>query len=394
MIGVPSLLPRFRFVNPHRLDSREISQTGCNDVYLLGEVGQECRWKDVLHHELNFGTANLAHIMFSRDLPPNISTSNVTLHFQAIQLESTTHHDTRKYPTTNQLLFHIMLRDLSTMSSTTTTTTTTTKSDLSINSTLTLPHSSIRIPQLGFGVYLSAPAVCKNSCLEALKAGYRHIDTAQYYDNEAEVGKAIVESGIPREEIFVTTKILFAKGSVEASLEGMRESVAKIDPGEGYVDLFLIHSPNFGAQKTREMWGALEMLKGEGKCRAIGVSNFGVGQIEEVHGYAKEKVEVNQIEVRRFFSLIFHSLPSPPLPCTSLLLVFSFSKSPGLLDLSDMGNGDSYIPGANNVKSSLTANKTTSSSKPIPPSCGTKKRVIPHLSLLRENMGKVLRRCL
>ncbi|QDS70044.1 hypothetical protein FKW77_004047 [Venturia effusa] len=177
-------------------------------------------------------------------------------------------------------------------------------SKLSINSTLTLPHSKIQIPQLGFGVYLSSPDVCTKSCLEALKAGYRHIDTAQYYDNESEVGKAILESGIPREQIFVTTKILFARGSVESSLEGLRESVAKIDPGEegeggrkGYVDLVLIHSPNFGGEKTREMWEALEGLKGEGAARSIGVSNFGRAQIEEVGVYAREVVEVNQIEL-------------------------------------------------------------------------------------------------
>lgn len=186
--------------------------------------------------------------------------------------------------------------------------TATTKTKLSIQSTLPLPHSSIQIPQLGFGVYLSAPEVCKTSCLEALKAGYRHIDTAQYYENEAEVGKAIRESGIPRSEIFVTTKILFAKGSVESSLEGLRESVGKIDGGgeegrKGYVDLFLIHSPNFGSEKTREMWVALERLREEGGARAIGVSNFGRGQIEEVRGYARAKVEVNQIEVRSLLLL-------------------------------------------------------------------------------------------
>lgn len=195
--------------------------------------------------------------------------------------------------------------------------TTTTKPKLSFNSSLPLPHSSTQIPQLGFGVYLSTPDVCTNSCLEALKAGYRHIDTAQYYDNEAEVGKAIRDSGIPRGEIFVTTKILFARGSVEETLRACWESVAKIDAGEeggkegvieegsgsgtvgrkGYVDLFLIHSPNFGAEKTKEMWMALEILKKEGGTRAIGVSNFGRGQIEEVWGYAREGVSVNQIEV-------------------------------------------------------------------------------------------------
>jgi len=174
-------------------------------------------------------------------------------------------------------------------------------SKLSITTTIPLPNSKVEIPQLGFGVYLSPPDVCTKSCLTALKAGYRHIDTAQYYDNESEVGLAIQQSGVKREEIFVTTKILFAKGSVEESYRACLESVGKIDPGEGgrqgYVDLFLIHSPNAGKEARKEMWLALEKLLEKGRTRAIGVSNFGISQIEELRGYGKGSVCVNQIEV-------------------------------------------------------------------------------------------------
>jgi diketogulonate reductase-like aldo/keto reductase len=171
---------------------------------------------------------------------------------------------------------------------------------LSISSILTLPNSTIRIPQLGFGVYLSPASVCTKSCLSALEAGYRHIDTAQYYANEAEVGTAIRDSGLPRSEVFVTTKILSAEGSVEKSYEKCVESVKKIDSGkEGYVDLFLIHSPNPGREARRELWLALEKLLEEGRTRAIGVSNFGIAHIEELKSYGKTwPPHVNQIEVR------------------------------------------------------------------------------------------------
>jgi diketogulonate reductase-like aldo/keto reductase len=184
-------------------------------------------------------------------------------------------------------------------------------SKLTINTTLPLPNSKVEIPQLGFGVYLSPPNVCTKSCLTALEAGYRHIDTAQYYDNESEVGFAIQQSGIPREEIFVTTKILFAKGSVEESHRACLESVGKIDAGEGvrqgYVDLFLIHSPNAGKEARKEMWLALEKLLEEGRTRAIGVSNFGVAAIEELRSYGRVWPPlVNQIEVSLCFGFCFH----------------------------------------------------------------------------------------
>jgi diketogulonate reductase-like aldo/keto reductase len=163
----------------------------------------------------------------------------------------------------------------------------------------TLPLSnSVEIPQLGFGVYLSPPEVCVNSCLTALEAGYRHIDTAQYYGNEAEVGKAVQQSNVERKDVFLTTKILEAAGSVDLSYAKCVESIKKLDPESGYVDLFLIHSPNPGAAKRKEMWQALERLYEEGKAKSIGVSNFGIKHIDGLKEFAKVwPPHVNQIEL-------------------------------------------------------------------------------------------------
>lgn len=176
-----------------------------------------------------------------------------------------------------------------------------TTSSLTISSTLPLLNSKPKqeIPRLGFGVYLSPQEVCKASCTTALKAGYRHIDTAQYYGNEAQVGEAVQASGIPRSEVYLTTKILAAGGSVEKSYQKCVESVKRLDPSpNGYVDLFLIHSPNAGREAREEMWLALNKLHAEGKAKAIGVSNFGKGHIERLEGLAPVwPPQVNQIEV-------------------------------------------------------------------------------------------------
>ncbi|KAF5551638.1 alcohol dehydrogenase [Fusarium mexicanum] len=163
----------------------------------------------------------------------------------------------------------------------------------------TLPlANSVQIPQLGFGVYLSPPEVCTKSCLTALEAGYRHIDTAQYYANEKEVGQAVQKSNVDRKDVFLTTKILEAAGSVDASYAKCIESIEKLDPESGYVDLFLIHSPNSGAAKRKEMWQALERLYEDGKAKSIGVSNFGIKHIEELKQFAKVcPPHVNQIEL-------------------------------------------------------------------------------------------------
>jgi diketogulonate reductase-like aldo/keto reductase len=167
----------------------------------------------------------------------------------------------------------------------------------SISDTLSL-NNSLKIPQLGFGVYRSPTDVCIQSCLTALECGYRHIDTAQYYGNEKEVGLAVKKSGLDRKEIYLTTKILSPGGSVDKSYAQCAESVKLLDADTGYVDLFLVHSPNGGAAARKEMWQALERLYKEGKAKSIGVSNFGIKHIEELKEYAEVwPPHANQIEV-------------------------------------------------------------------------------------------------
>ena len=113
------------------------------------------------------------------------------------------------------------------------------------------------------------------------------------------MGQAATQSGITRSELFLTTKILSAGGSIDKSYQKCLDSVKKIDDREdGYVDLFLIHSPSGGAAARKEMWLALERLFEEGRAKSIGVSNFGIGHIEELKDYAKVwPPHVNQIEV-------------------------------------------------------------------------------------------------
>lgn len=171
-------------------------------------------------------------------------------------------------------------------------------SKLSLQSSISLTSSTHRIPQIGFGVYQSPPPTCVNSCLKAFGAGYRHIDTAQYYANESSVGRAIRESKIPRSNLFITTKILSPGNDVESTYRMIEESVKKLDSEGGYVDLFLIHSPNGGKESRRLMWLALERAKEAGKVRNIGVSNYGIGHIEEIKEIGKVwPPAVNQIEV-------------------------------------------------------------------------------------------------
>lgn len=173
-----------------------------------------------------------------------------------------------------------------------------------ITDLLPLPNSSVRIPRLGFGVYRSPTNQCVQSCLKALDAGYQHIDTAQFYANEAEVGEALRTTSVPRDQIFVTTKILSPAASVEATYDKLLASVHKIGGADGYVDLFLIHSSSSGSAGRKLLWQALEKLYAEGKTKSIGVSNFGVGHIEEMRSYAQVfPPHVNQIEVRAFASI-------------------------------------------------------------------------------------------
>ena len=161
----------------------------------------------------------------------------------------------------------------------------------------TLPlRSGGAIPQLGLGVWQAQPAECRQAVSMALDHGYRHIDTARIYGNEADVGAAIRDSGIPRDQIFVTTKLWNDDQGYDSALRAFDASAKRL--GLDYVDLYLIHWPVPG--KRLESWRALEKLHADKRARAIGVSNFLVPHLEELFGNAHEKPAVNQIELTPF----------------------------------------------------------------------------------------------
>jgi diketogulonate reductase-like aldo/keto reductase len=160
---------------------------------------------------------------------------------------------------------------------------------LPIETKLTLNDSHL-IPQLGLGVWQTrAGATCEAAVLAALEAGYRHIDTAAMYGNEESVGAAIRMSGIPRENIFVTTKLWNSDhGNPARALETSLRKL-KLD----YIDLYLIHYP---VRERRQSWRALEALRAEGKARSIGVSNFTIRHLTELLAETKTVPAVNQVE--------------------------------------------------------------------------------------------------
>lgn len=154
------------------------------------------------------------------------------------------------------------------------------------------------MPMFGLGVFKAEPGQSTySSVLCALKSGYRHIDTAAYYRNEADVGKAIHDSGIPREQIFVTTKLWTGFGgpiNYDGTLAALRESLAKLKLS--YVDMYLIHSPNDRSNRL-DQWRALEAAKEGGLVRSIGVSNYGVHHLQELERVATIMPATNQIEL-------------------------------------------------------------------------------------------------
>ncbi|HME59786.1 MAG TPA: aldo/keto reductase [Candidatus Binatia bacterium] len=161
--------------------------------------------------------------------------------------------------------------------------------ELTIETKLTLNDGRL-IPQLGLGVWQTrAGAACETAVLAALEAGYRHIDTAAMYGNEESVGAAVRTSGIPRENIFVTTKLWNSDhGNPERALETSLRKL-KMD----YVDLYLIHYP---VRERRRSWRSLEALRVGGKARSIGVSNFTIRHLNELLAETKTVPAVNQVE--------------------------------------------------------------------------------------------------
>ncbi|MCD9197430.1 aldo/keto reductase [Aeromicrobium wangtongii] len=162
-------------------------------------------------------------------------------------------------------------------------------------------NNGVDIPQLGFGVFQIDPAETKDATLAALEVGYRHIDTAEMYGNEKGVGEAIRESGIPRDEIFVTSKLnngFHAHDDAINAFEGTLEAL-----GLDKIDLFLIHWPLPGIDVDFvETWKALEEVYRDGRARAIGVSNFQPTHIRRILQEAEIVPAVNQIEVHPFLT--------------------------------------------------------------------------------------------
>ncbi|KIY62838.1 Aldo/keto reductase [Cylindrobasidium torrendii FP15055 ss-10] len=150
------------------------------------------------------------------------------------------------------------------------------------------------MPCVGLGVYQNYTT--QASVLEALRYGYRHIDSAQAYRNEAHVGAAVHESaGVQREDVFVTTKCISKNHGYEKTPKGVDESLRKF--GFDYVDLFLIHNPHSGKDLRLETYRALLECKASGKIRSVGVSNYGVQHLEEIRAAGYEMPAVNQIEL-------------------------------------------------------------------------------------------------
>lgn len=156
-------------------------------------------------------------------------------------------------------------------------------------------YNSVKMPILGYGVYQVTKEECERCVLDALKAGYRSIDTAQSYFNEEEVGEAMQKSGVPRNEIFLTSKVWIDNYGYDKCRKSVETSIKKLKTD--YLDLMLLHQPfsdYYGA------WRALEDLYREGKIRAIGVSNFYPDRLVDIASFSSVRPMVNQVETHPF----------------------------------------------------------------------------------------------
>ena len=161
-------------------------------------------------------------------------------------------------------------------------------------------NNGIQMPVLGFGVYqITDPAECEQAVYDALMAGYRLIDTAAVYKNEEAVGKAVIKSGIPRDELFITTKLWIQDAGYDSTKRAFEESLKRLQTD--YLDLYLIHQP-FG--DIYSSWRAMEDLYNEGKIRAIGVSNFLPDRLLDLILHNKITPAVNQVETHPFLQQI------------------------------------------------------------------------------------------
>ena len=167
---------------------------------------------------------------------------------------------------------------------------------LTITSTRKL-NSGLEMPVLGLGVFQTPPGRVTQEVVKfALKVGYRHVDTARVYGNEEDVGRGIRDSGVPREQVFVTTKLWNADHGYDSALSACEASLRRL--GLGYIDLYLIHWPV--PELRGETWKALVELQRRGSCRAIGVSNYTIRHLQELLGSSEVTPAVDQVEFNPF----------------------------------------------------------------------------------------------
>ena len=163
---------------------------------------------------------------------------------------------------------------------------------LSLASTIEIAPG-VAMPRLGFGTYKAAPGEeAKESVLAALQVGYRHIDTAALYENEADVAAALRESGVPRDEVFITTKVWDTDQGYDTTLAAFERSIGLL--GSEYIDLYLVHWPK--PARAEGTWRAMEELLAEGRARAIGVCNHLPHHLQALLGFANVPPAVNQVE--------------------------------------------------------------------------------------------------
>ena len=159
-------------------------------------------------------------------------------------------------------------------------------------------NNGVEIPQLGFGVFKVPPEKTRQAVLTALETGYRHIDTAKLYDNETEVGAAVRDSGLMRDEIFVTTKVWNTDQGYDATLRAFDASLERL--GLDVLDLYLIHWPAPARDLYVDTWRAMEQLYRDGRVRAIGVSNFQPDHLRRLLDRCDVVPVINQVELHPY----------------------------------------------------------------------------------------------
>jgi 2,5-diketo-D-gluconate reductase A len=164
--------------------------------------------------------------------------------------------------------------------------------------TLASPHGPVTIPQIGFGVWQVPDEEVQQAVETALQVGYRHIDTARIYGNEEGVGRAIAACGLPRDELFVTTKVWNDDQGREATRAAFDRSMERL--GLDVLDLYLIHWPTPAFDTYVETWEALREIRDEGRIRAIGVCNFGAEHLRRLHSETGEWPAINQVELHPY----------------------------------------------------------------------------------------------